>query len=70
MPRRVIEAIGKAMKGDQVLAHPDHVARAAYEARMSDTVAAATAAADQAKAAAEDVNAAAEEPEPVVQEPV
>src|SRR5579859_5787080 len=27
MPRRAMEAIGKAMKGDQVLAHPDHTAR-------------------------------------------
>jgi NAD(P)-dependent dehydrogenase (short-subunit alcohol dehydrogenase family) len=70
MPRRAMEAIGKAMKGDQVLAHPDHTARAAYEARMSDTVAAATAAADQAKAAAQDVSAVAEEPEAAVPESV
>ena len=27
------------LKGDQVLAQPDHVARAAYEARMEQTVA-------------------------------
>jgi hypothetical protein len=29
------------LKGDQVLAHPDHAARAAYEARMMETVAVA-----------------------------
>jgi NADP-dependent 3-hydroxy acid dehydrogenase YdfG len=39
MPRRATEAIGRFLKGDQVLAHPDHVARAAYEARMDETVA-------------------------------
>jgi hypothetical protein len=38
MPRRAMEAIGRVLKGDQVLAHPDHVARAAYEARMEQTV--------------------------------
>ena len=26
------------LKGDQVLANPDHAARAAYEARMSETI--------------------------------
>ncbi len=41
MPRRVMEGLGKLLKGDQVLAHPDHGARAAYEARMARTVAAA-----------------------------
>ena len=30
MPRKAAEAIGRFMKGDQVLSHPDHVARAAY----------------------------------------
>ncbi len=39
MPRRAMEALGRLMKGDQVLAHPDHVARAAYEARMEQTIA-------------------------------
>ncbi len=39
IPRRVQEAIGRVMKGDQVLAHPDHAARAAYEQRMAQTVA-------------------------------
>jgi len=41
MPRRALELISRALKGDQVLAHPDHAARAAYEARMIDTIAAA-----------------------------
>src|SRR5581483_2163796 len=39
MPRRAMEALGRALKGDQVLAHPDHAARAAYEARMEQTIA-------------------------------
>jgi NADP-dependent 3-hydroxy acid dehydrogenase YdfG len=43
IPRRAQEAIGRLMKGDQVLAHPDHAARAAYEKRMSATVALAEA---------------------------
>jgi hypothetical protein len=36
-----MEAVARALKGDQVLANPDHAARAAYEARMMETVAAA-----------------------------
>ena len=43
MPRRAAEAISRMLKGDQVLAHPDHVARAAYEARMVETIAPAEA---------------------------
>ncbi len=39
MPRRAVEAIGRLMKGDQVLTRPDHAARAAYEKRMEETVA-------------------------------
>jgi NADP-dependent 3-hydroxy acid dehydrogenase YdfG len=39
VPRRVMEAISRTLKGDQVLANPDHAARAAYEARMQTTVA-------------------------------
>ena len=39
MPRKATEAIGRFLKGDQVLSHPDHVARAAYEARMQESVA-------------------------------
>ena len=38
MPRRFMEWLGRTLKGDQVLAHPDHVARAAYEERMKTTI--------------------------------
>jgi short-subunit dehydrogenase len=38
MPRRFMEFLGRLLKGDQVLAHPDHGARAAYERRMERTV--------------------------------
>jgi NADP-dependent 3-hydroxy acid dehydrogenase YdfG len=41
MPRAAMEAIGRVMKGDQVLTNPDHAARAAYEKRMTETVAGA-----------------------------
>jgi NAD(P)-dependent dehydrogenase (short-subunit alcohol dehydrogenase family) len=40
-PRRAMEAIARFLKGDQVLMHPDHVARAAYEARMAHATAGA-----------------------------
>ncbi len=67
VPRRVAEAIGRALKGDQVLARPDHHARAAYEARMADTItraekpaSAKKATADKAKEAADKVAAAAQ----------
>jgi NADP-dependent 3-hydroxy acid dehydrogenase YdfG len=51
MPRRAMESIGKVLKGDQVLAHPDHSARAAYEARMARTIEVAEAAVAEAPAA-------------------
>jgi NAD(P)-dependent dehydrogenase (short-subunit alcohol dehydrogenase family) len=38
VPRRVAEGVAHVLKGDQVLAHPDHHARAAYEARMMETI--------------------------------
>jgi NADP-dependent 3-hydroxy acid dehydrogenase YdfG len=38
VPARVMEAIGRMLKGDEVLANPDHVQRAAYEARMAATI--------------------------------
>ena len=38
MPRAAMDWIGRMLKGDQVLAHPDHAARAAYEARVAGTV--------------------------------
>ena len=46
-PRRANEAIARFLKGDQVLANPDHSARAAYEARMVETIAAAEPAAGE-----------------------
>jgi NADP-dependent 3-hydroxy acid dehydrogenase YdfG len=57
IPRRAMEAIGRFLKGNQVLAHPDHAARAAYEARMAETVARAKmpAPADEAEREAEPV---------------
>ena len=39
MPRSMAEAIGRVLKGDQVLAHPDHLARVAYETRIAETIA-------------------------------
>jgi NADP-dependent 3-hydroxy acid dehydrogenase YdfG len=41
VPRRFAERVRHALKGDDVLAHPDHHARAAYEARMMETIAGA-----------------------------
>lgn len=38
MPRRFMEWLGRLLKGDQVLAQPDHAARAAYERRMEQTI--------------------------------
>jgi NAD(P)-dependent dehydrogenase (short-subunit alcohol dehydrogenase family) len=38
VPLRVMEAIARFLKGDQVLSNPDHVARASYEARMAATI--------------------------------
>jgi translation initiation factor IF-1 len=38
VPARVMEAIARFLKGDEVLANPDHVQRAAYEARMAATI--------------------------------
>jgi NAD(P)-dependent dehydrogenase (short-subunit alcohol dehydrogenase family) len=35
IPRKAMNFIGRALKSDQVLAKPDHTARAAYEARMN-----------------------------------
>jgi NAD(P)-dependent dehydrogenase (short-subunit alcohol dehydrogenase family) len=40
LPRRAVEAMGRRFKSDEVLMRPDHAARAAYEKRMADTVAA------------------------------
>jgi NAD(P)-dependent dehydrogenase (short-subunit alcohol dehydrogenase family) len=40
MPRRVLDAINHLLKGDEVLAKPDHLARSAYETRMTEMMAA------------------------------
>ncbi len=55
MPRRVMEKVGQAMGGDKVLAQPDHAARAAYEARMVETIAPAEAELSQAERETETV---------------
>lgn len=62
MPRRAMEAVGRLLKGDQVLAHPDHAARAAYEARMVETIAPADAAATESPEPAEAPSPAAATP--------
>jgi len=41
LPLRARDAIGNAMGGKDAITHPDHGARAAYEARMERTIAAA-----------------------------
>jgi NAD(P)-dependent dehydrogenase (short-subunit alcohol dehydrogenase family) len=41
LPRRVADAVANAMGSNEVIKHPDHSARAAYEARMEQTIAAA-----------------------------
>jgi NADP-dependent 3-hydroxy acid dehydrogenase YdfG len=38
VPARLMELVARALKSDQVLANPDHSARAAYEARMVETI--------------------------------
>ena len=43
LPRRAIDAVGRLFKSDQLLSNPDHTARAAYEARMAETIAPAEA---------------------------
>ncbi|MGI8864473.1 MAG: SDR family oxidoreductase [Solirubrobacteraceae bacterium] len=57
MPRRAMEAVNRLLKGDQVLMAPDHNARAAYEARMVETIAPAEE--ESAKPAAKGVPTAA-----------
>jgi NADP-dependent 3-hydroxy acid dehydrogenase YdfG len=41
VPRPMMEGLNRILKGDQVLLSPDHSARAAYEARMVETIAGA-----------------------------
>jgi NADP-dependent 3-hydroxy acid dehydrogenase YdfG len=38
LPRRTVDTVLRALKADQVLARPDHAARAAYERRMTETI--------------------------------
>jgi NAD(P)-dependent dehydrogenase (short-subunit alcohol dehydrogenase family) len=38
VPVAVAEFVGRMIKGDRVLENPDHAARAAYEARMAETI--------------------------------
>ncbi len=38
LPRRMVDAVVRLLKADRVLSSPDHVARAAYEARMVATI--------------------------------
>ena len=60
VPRRVAEAIGRALKGDKVLANPDHNVRAAYESRMAETISRADKPAPSRKATAEKAKEAAD----------
>lgn len=38
LPRGVAQTLARLLKADQALATPDHAARAAYEARMAETI--------------------------------
>jgi NAD(P)-dependent dehydrogenase (short-subunit alcohol dehydrogenase family) len=38
LPRRAAEAMGRFFEADEALTHPDHAARASYEARMNATI--------------------------------
>jgi NADP-dependent 3-hydroxy acid dehydrogenase YdfG len=62
VPRRASEAMARVLKGDQVLAQPDHAARAAYEARVSEAIA-ATGRQGEAGEAAADAGTDVQEPE-------
>jgi len=53
VPTIVADWVAHLIKGDQVLAKPDHAARAAYEARMAQTIAAEDVAANAEPAAPE-----------------
>jgi len=49
VPTFVSDWVGRVLKGDQVLAQPDHAARAAYEARMEQTISSAEAPTESAE---------------------
>jgi NAD(P)-dependent dehydrogenase (short-subunit alcohol dehydrogenase family) len=38
LPRRLVDGVGKALGGNEMTTNPDHVARAAYEARIAATI--------------------------------
>lgn len=73
LPRRALDAIGKAMGGNDAISHPDHSARAAYEARMERTIAASNpsdaAPVSQPAQVVPDTAAAEPVPEPPASEP-
>jgi hypothetical protein len=50
LPRRAAEAIARLLGADQTLVAPNHAARAAYEARMVDTIDASAKPASEADA--------------------
>jgi len=58
-PRAAVESFARLLRGDQVLARPDHAARAAYEARMEQTVARGAKPAAESGAAAQSAESAA-----------
>jgi len=57
LPRRVVDGIGRFFKGDQVLTNLDHAKRAAYEARMAETIAGDSQAAQDDQTHAEETHA-------------
>jgi len=72
LPLRARDVINRATGGDQVMTHPDHGARAAYEARMERTIE-GTAPAAEAQSDAEAPATAEPQPDaeaPVTAEPV
>jgi NAD(P)-dependent dehydrogenase (short-subunit alcohol dehydrogenase family) len=68
-PLRARDAMGKAMGGGNAITHPDHTARAAYEARMATTIGGSAAAPAPAQALDEPapLATAVAEPEPIAE---
>lgn len=66
LPQRARDAVGRAIGGD-VITRPDHAARAAYEARMAQTIAAGAEQAPEPPAPQPDESAATEAAEPTPQ---
>jgi NAD(P)-dependent dehydrogenase (short-subunit alcohol dehydrogenase family) len=63
LPRRTVDAVARAMGSDQLMIHPDHTARAAYEARIARRAEGVQAAAAQAESAAAKAQSAAAQAE-------